>query len=74
MMKKPMESKKTAAAEVASMKRGGASKSLLAAERAEHKGMGYKAGGMMGMKSKAGISSGGDVGGYDGKSKQAKKR
>jgi len=74
---KPMESKKTAAAEIAAMKRGGASKSLIGQEKAEHKAMGYSKGGSIGklegMKSKPGLSSGGSLGGYDGK-KPAKKR
>jgi hypothetical protein len=48
--KMPVESKKVAAAEIAAMKKGGASKALLAHEKAEHKAMGYKYGGKVGMK------------------------
>lgn len=44
----PAESKKVAAAEIAAMKRGGASKKLLAHEQAEHKAMGMKRGGKVG--------------------------
>lgn len=39
------ESKADMKAELTAMKRGGASKRLLEAERAEHRGMGMKAGG-----------------------------
>ena len=61
MMKKPgqpkkgaVDTKKIAAAEIAAMKRGGASKKLIAHEKAEHKSMGYAAGGKIGSMSKKG--------------------
>lgn len=48
------DTKKIAAAEIAAMKKGGASKALLAHEKAEHKAMGMKYGGKVGSMSKKG--------------------
>jgi hypothetical protein len=55
MKKPPMkDTKKIAAEEIAAMKRGGASKKLLAHEKAEHKAMGMKSGGKVGSMGKRG--------------------
>ena len=55
MMKKPpVESKKMAADEMKYLRKGGAPKKVMAHEKAEHRAMGYKAGGKIGSMKKGG--------------------